>query len=89
MLVLLIRSSSGVWMTTTDSSRQSSGTLADSQPVGVYSNFVFNRTVCLFELCVYLNCVLTRCTPSPTWLPQGHLLLRNPLSSSVRPDDNP
>ena len=71
MLMLLILSSSGVWMTTTDYSRQSSGTLAGSQPVGVC------------ERCVH------RCTPSPTWLPLGHLLLRNPLSSSVRPDDDP
>ena len=28
-------------------------------------------------------------TPSPSWLPQGHVWLRKPLSSSVHPDDNP
>lgn len=38
-------------MTTTDYSRQSSGTLAGSQPVGVYSNCMFIRTMCLFKLC--------------------------------------
>ena len=71
MLMLLILSSSGVWMTTTNSSRQSSGTLAGSQPVGVC------------ERCVH------RCTLSPSWLPLGYLLLRKPLRSDVRPDENP
>ena len=35
---MLAPSSSRVWMTTTDYSRQSSGTLAGSQPVGVVND---------------------------------------------------
>ena len=38
MLMLLILSSSRVWMTTMDYSRQSSGTLTGSQPVGVVND---------------------------------------------------
>ena len=37
---------SKVWITTTDYSRQSSGTLAGSQPVGVYLKCVFILTIC-------------------------------------------
>ena len=58
-------------MTTTDLSRQSSGTLAGSQLVGVD------------ELNVHWR------TPSPSWLPLGHVWLRRPLSSGVHPDDIP
>ena len=36
--MLLILSSRELWMMTTDSSKQSSGTLAGSQPVGVVND---------------------------------------------------
>ena len=35
------------------------------------------------ERCVH------QCTLSPSWLPLGYLLLRKPLRSDVRPDENP
>ena len=42
---MMAPSFSRVWMTTTDYSRQSSGTLAGSQPVGVMNNMFIGCTL--------------------------------------------